>query len=276
MSSNVVKIQSGASMPSDNGYVSLWRDIDKQPWYKLHKGRYTAVFVHLLISASHKGANVTYKGQSITLKSGELARSYEQLARELNQTKSDIQNAIKTFKKHGQITTKTGQNFTIIRLKNWRKFNTLSDTVSDTPQPYIECTVEPIFNTGVNTVCDTQNNNVKNNKKDIVTKVTCKNSGEFVPTSKPNVPHQKIVDLYAEILPELPQVKKLTSARYSSIRARHNGIFKGKIENWSKYFTYVKNNCSWMISGNFNITFDYLIKQSNAVAIMEGAKDDRR
>jgi len=145
-------------MPSDRGFVNLWRDIDQQPWYKLHKGRYTAVFVHLLLKASHKPTEIEFRGHKLTLMPGQIAKTYEQLARELNQTKSDIQNAIKTFVKHGQITTKTDGKFTIICLNNYLKFNTVSNTVSNTAKPHINQGVEPIVNTVSNTAVNTQNN----------------------------------------------------------------------------------------------------------------------
>mgnify|MGYP003112354060 CR=1 FL=1 len=263
------------SMPSERGFIGLWRDIDKQPWYNLHKGRYTAVFIHLLISASHKPVQVVYRGQNITLMPGQLAKSFSQLAKELNQTKSDIQNAINTFKKYGQISTHSDGKLTVISIKKWSKFNTVGDTGCNTPEPHTNRGLEGKCNTANNTVSNTQNNNDLNNNKELVSKDTCQNSDEFSPTKQQKVPHQEIINLFGEILPALPQPKKLTPARQKAIRARHINDLKSKIENWRRYFTYIRDNCSWMTSGNYNVDFDYVIRQSTFVKVLEGAKDDR-
>ena len=40
------------AMPSKNGFVTVWRDIQKQPWYK--SPEHVAVFLHILTSATHQ------------------------------------------------------------------------------------------------------------------------------------------------------------------------------------------------------------------------------
>ena len=62
--------------------------------------------------------------------------------------------------------------------------------------------------------------------------------------SKPNkisVPYIKIVDLYHQILPELPERKKLTEKRKSYLRARwHDGL--PDLEHWEKFFTAIRGS----------------------------------
>ena len=155
----VTNINQRREMPSNRGFAPLWRDIDNQPWYKKHEGRYTAVFVQLLLKASTSDRIDTYRGQTSPLKPGQLARTYDQLANELGQTKSQIQNAFIMFKKLGQITTKSDGKFTVITLEKHAKFNTVNNTVNNTVKPLIECASSPILNTVNNTANNTQKNN---------------------------------------------------------------------------------------------------------------------
>jgi hypothetical protein len=155
----VTDINQRRVMPSERGFAPLWRDIDKQPWYRKHEGRYTAVFIHLLLKASTSDRIDTYRGQTSPLKPGQLARTYEQLAKELGQTKSQVQNAFIMFKKLGQITTKSDGKFTVITLEKHAKFNTVNNTVNNTVKPLTECGLKPILNTGNNTANNTQKNN---------------------------------------------------------------------------------------------------------------------
>lgn len=262
-------------MPSDNGFAPLWRDIKSQPWYSKHKGRYTAVFVHLLMEASHNDRINTYRGQTAPLKPGQLAKTYEQLARELGQTKSDIQNAFIMFRKLGQISTKSDGKYTVITLENWGKFNTVFNTASNTPQPHIKQGVEVQLNTVNNTANNTQNNNYLEQEKK-VSKDTCEEPIGSAPKKRIETPYQKIVELYAEILPDRQQVRKYET-RKPNIRARHKDLGYS-LSNWRKYFEYVRDNCQWMTSGNYPAAekFDYLFNAKNFEDIYNGGKDDRQ
>ena len=126
--------------------------------------------------------------------------------------------------------------------------------------------------------CNANQNPITNNHKpikEIVSKDTCQNSNEFLPAESQKIPYQEIVDLFGKYLSSLPQPKKLTEARRKAVKARHINDLKGKVQNWERYFKYISENCKWMASGEYNIDFDYLIKQSNFIQILEGAKNDR-
>ena len=261
-------------MPSQNGYVNLWRDINKQPWSK--QTLPFALFSKLLTKVQHKPYMCEVNGIKMQLLAGECAVSWSVILDMFDEIKdkSHARRIIKKFVSLSQIYTKeikkgrVDYGF-IIGISGWEKWqncDTPTDTPTDTPEvTYLKC-LNGYADTPRDTPTDTQrNNNDINNNKD-----TCQKTKVFS-----HVPNQEITQLFAEILPSLPQPKKLTAARKSSIKARHVNDLKSDLNNWRKYFEYIRDNCSWMISGNFNITFDYLIKQANIVAIMEGAKNDR-
>lgn len=91
------------------------------------------------------------------------------------------------------------------------------------------------------------------------------------------IPYQKIVDLYHELLPELPKVQALTEARKGQIRQR---MIKGQIKDlneWRDYFEHVKD--SKFLTGKtepapgrkvFVADLEWLTKESNFVKVWEG------
>ena len=278
---NVYEFKGNDSMPSKNGFITVWRDIQKQPWYK--SPEHVAIFLHILTSATHQGRTVDYRGVSVNLLPGQFITTYKKLAETFGiESESKVRRIISKFIKLGQVSklnlkksrTDVGLILTIRNWEKWQKSDTPSDTPSDTSKVAYFKGAKGSADTPSDTPSDTLNNNDINNN--LVSKDTCQNSDEFSPAAQPKVPHKEIVNLFAEILPSLPQPKKLTAARQKSIRARHINDLKSDVNNWRKYFTYIRDNCQWMLSGNYNVDFDYVIRQSTFVKILEGAKDDRK
>ena len=182
----------------NEGFVLLFRGIKKQPWYK--NSEYKAVFIHLLLNASHKPEKVNFHGCNVNLLPGQLSTSYEQLARDLNLTKALVQRAIKKFKNLNQISTLNFKEYTVIMISNWSDFQQKSDTAIDTAidtlKPYIKHSPQLSCDTAIDTGSDTQNNNTLS--KDRV-KDTCPEQAQdhqismtniFLPLNKKNTKHQ--------------------------------------------------------------------------------------
>lgn len=97
-------------------------------------------------------------------------------------------------------------------------------------------------------------------------------SQEKTDPEKPNCPHQAIVDLYHKILPELPGVRDLTSARQTQLRARWRGDARFQtLDWWEKYFALVKSSDFLMgRKTDWHADFDFLIRASKFQKIIEG------
>lgn len=98
----------------------------------------------------------------------------------------------------------------------------------------------------------------------------------------PNCPFEKILDLYHLALPELPAVLLLTDKRKEHLRSRwRESPVHQDLQFWAEYFAQVKR--SRFLLGKtagrngekpFRATFDWLLKPSNFVKVIEGNYDD--
>jgi len=53
------------------------------------------------------------------------------------------------------------------------------------------------------------------------------------------IPYQQIIDLYHELLPELPRCEVITTKRKGQIGARHRDL-DGSLKKWSNFFKYIR------------------------------------
>jgi len=87
------------------------------------------------------------------------------------------------------------------------------------------------------------------------------------------VPYQEIVDLYHEILPELPRVVKISETRKKHLKARWLESEKTQsLEWWRDYFEIIKERPFLMGENdrNWQADFDFLITESKFLAILGG------
>jgi len=96
-------------------------------------------------------------------------------------------------------------------------------------------------------------------------------------SAKPECPHQDIIALYHEVLPECPQVRDWTPARAMQLRTRWNeDPRRQNLGFWRQFFEYVKN-CGFLVgrgTGANNRPFladlEWLTKSQNFTKIREG------
>jgi hypothetical protein len=94
--------------------------------------------------------------------------------------------------------------------------------------------------------------------------------------AKPDCPHQAIIELYHEVLPQCPQVRDWTPARATQLRARWSeDESRQNLDYWRRYFEYVKT-CPFLVgqqAGGSNRPFfadlEWLTKSSNFTKVRE-------
>jgi hypothetical protein len=124
-------------MPSKNGYIKLWRDIKKQPFWKKDLEA-KSIFIELIMAAQHTKKQVTYKNKVVSLDEGQLIISRTELGEDAGvDSESKIKRTLVKFDKLG-ITTRENVKHNghiigqIITLNNWEKWQNI-DRSTDRP-----------------------------------------------------------------------------------------------------------------------------------------------
>ena len=105
-------------------------------------------------------------------------------------------------------------------------------------------------------------------------------SGDKSPDKPPkkSIPVQQVVDLYHEILPELPSVQLITSKRKSQIQQRWNEGSLPSLDVWRDYFETVRESDFLIGRGKPNpntgkiwkADLEWLTNQTNFAKVWEG------
>ena len=214
----------------------------------------------LLKEANHKDKKVAGK----TIERGQCLRSYKDILdglkwkvgyRTERYSRGQCESSMKFLRSRGMITTTKTTRGMIITIcnysyyqepKNYENHNEACNETDSSTQSH-----------------DTINKNDKNDKnKDIV-----------------NCPHEKIIDLYHEILPGLPKVIKWTEKRKAVLRARWNsgdttsdGTPINDLKFWKGYFEYIATK-KFLHGDNdrgWTANLEWIITERNYIKIREG------
>lgn len=85
-------------------------------WYDDHTT--FKVFLHLLLVANHKSK----KWRGHVVNPGEKITSYGKLAEQTSLTVRQVRTALKKLKLTGEVTTKTNNKFTLVKINNWENY----------------------------------------------------------------------------------------------------------------------------------------------------------
>lgn len=95
---------------------------------------------------------------------------------------------------------------------------------------------------------------------------------------KPDCPHQEIIALYHECLPQCPQVRDWTPSRATQLRARWNeGPERQELEYWRGFFLYIAE-CDFLVGRSqkqFFADLEWITKSQNFTKIREGKYENR-
>lgn len=139
--------------------------------------------------------------------------------------------------------------------------------------------LKPSYNQAITNQSQNQNQ-LKDNKASL-----CSENSDRVSTmpdgswTTNRVPYSKITELWAEMLPELPQPLKLTPARKTQIKARWNDELPD-LDAWRECFGHIRKSAFLMGKidpppgrNRFVCTLDWITKQSNLLKLYEGKYD---
>lgn len=98
---------------------------------------------------------------------------------------------------------------------------------------------------------------------------------QIASTAKPACPHQVIIDLYHQILPQCPRIKDWTPTRQTNLRARWNeDAERQDLDYWQRLFEYISSVDFLVGKGGgarpFLAGLDWIVKSENFAKIREG------
>ncbi len=105
----------------DRGYIKTYRSMLDNPVI-CKDSDYFAVWMYLLLNATHKEKSMIFQGEKITLYPGQLITGRKRLADSFHISESKIQRILKAFEKDGQISQQTGNRNRLITILNWGKY----------------------------------------------------------------------------------------------------------------------------------------------------------
>lgn len=93
--------------------------------------------------------------------------------------------------------------------------------------------------------------------------------------SPPACPHQEIIDLYHEILPELRRVREWSKTRQAKLRTRwRENAERQSLDWWRSYFEAVRRSDFLMVRKSGGTDLEWLVQPTNMVKVLEGKFDD--
>lgn len=102
-------------------------------WIKLHRklldnpivckdSDHLAVWIYLLLNATHVNYDVLFEGKRITLQPGQLITGRKSIAEKLNIGESKVQRILKTFESEQQIEQQTTSRNRLISIVRWDEY----------------------------------------------------------------------------------------------------------------------------------------------------------
>lgn len=101
-----------------NGWVSLHRKMLDNP-VVCKDSDYMAIWIYLLLNATHAEIPAMFKGQKIMLNPGQLITGRKAISDKLRVTESKVQRVLKCYESEQQIEQQTGNRNRLITIKNW-------------------------------------------------------------------------------------------------------------------------------------------------------------
>jgi len=138
-----------------DGYIKLFRKLLDNPII-CKDSDYLAVWVYLLLNATHREQPALFRGQKIILKPGQLITGRISISTKLNISESKVQRILKSFENEQQIEQQASNQNRLITILNWTEYQQ-SEQQNEHPVNNKRTTSEQQVNT---------NKNVKNDKNE--------------------------------------------------------------------------------------------------------------
>lgn len=147
-------------MSKNKGWIKLHRDILENP-VVMKDSVHLALWVYLLLKATHVAQEKMFAGKKIILKPGQLITGRAKIANDLGEQQTKVYRALKDLKNEHQIEQQTSNQGSLITVVNWEKYQNIAQQ-NKQQMNNERTTSEQQTNTNKNIK---NNKNVKNVKK---------------------------------------------------------------------------------------------------------------
>lgn len=234
-----------------NGWIRLYRELLEKPIWKCSTPEQKTILITLLLMANHKENEWVWGGRRFKVKKGEFVTSLESIRKSAGKNISikQIRNALSLMENLDFLAMKTAKTGRIITILNWEKY-----------QPTL--------------VPEGQRSGQTRGKQG----ATNNNERSKIDNKLSMCPQQPIVDVYHEVLPELPQVRVWSEKRQKMLRQRWREDPKRQsLDWWRKLFEWIRESDFLMGKvppapgrKQFIADLEWIITQSNFIKIIEG------
>ena len=105
----------------ENGWIKLHRKTLKNP-IVCKDAAHLAIWVYLLMSATHEDYATLFEGKKITLHPGQLVTGRSKIAHEMDLSEAKVQRVLKDFENEQQIEQQTKPHGRLITITNWNQY----------------------------------------------------------------------------------------------------------------------------------------------------------
>ncbi len=137
------------------GWICIYRQMLDNP-VVCKDSDYFAVWMYLLLNATHKEYDTLFKGNRITLQKGQLITGTISISNKMKINKDKVQRILKSFEIDKQIAQQTSNKNRLITILNWDKYQTIDKQIDKQLINKCETTDKQLIT----------NNNVNNNNND--------------------------------------------------------------------------------------------------------------
>lgn len=104
----------------NSGWIKVFRSLMNKCWYS--DSEYVHLWLHLLLKANHKEAEVLLNNKIVKIKSGQFITGRKKLSKETGINESKIERILKCFESDQQIEQQTNSKSRLISISYWNEY----------------------------------------------------------------------------------------------------------------------------------------------------------
>ena len=292
-----------------SGYIKLYRGIQDVP-FKRDPDRF-ALWVHMLLEASHKEYQTILGGNTLTIQPGQFVSAIRELSEGTGVSFQRVRTSLQYFEREGMIkrdtSNRSGTIFTVVKYADYQgkkgdfsntpathQINTqdntpkasnhaaLSDTATHQPTHHQHTSSTPIQ----------EYNNTSPNGEECESGDSTRSESQGKTSRYPACPHRELLAIWAEVIPETiqhnPNEWKSGRAGYRNLAARWKAGFttmkrdqsgplyhdtESGLAWWRSFFEYLRKS-DFLMNRCRPFSLEWIVKQANYLKAKEGNYHD--